>query len=281
MPLIQFVHNPESGSFSARRYQALMDAALALGHHVVSRVSSQAHPFKLETGAAHICAVGGDGTIRHVAASLARETNPPTLSIYPMGTINLVARELNWPTKPCDFVRDIDVANQSARMWPVMINQDCFIACASIGPDARAVATVSNAVKAKVGRLAYGVALIQTFFAWRRPCLTVNAEGEVFECEAIYIAKGRYYAGPWSFAPAAQLDQPMLHVVALPSATRLAYVRFLVALLLGRIEKMIGLRRMTVRSLSIECTTPQPVQIDGDTGGMTPVQITLADRPLC
>ena len=280
MAHIQFVHNPQSGSFSPERYQALLDAASAIGNTVVSSVSSPTHPFALETGVDHVCAVGGDGTVRHVAAHLAGVEVPPGLSIYPMGTINLVAREIGWPQDASAFVRQIAPTLGTERLWPVRINEDCFIACASIGPDARAVAGVSTAVKARIGRLAYGLALIKAFAAWHRPALQVVADGNAFECEAIYIAKGRYFAGPWSFATEARLDQQTLHIVALQRATRTAYARFLTALVFGRVDRMAGLHRVTARTLSITCATPQPIQIDGDIGSMTPVDICIADRPL-
>jgi diacylglycerol kinase family enzyme len=111
--------------------------------------------------------------------------------------------------------------------------------------------------------------------------LRVTADGQDFVCEAIYIAKGRYFAGPWSFAPGARLEQPMLHIVALPKAGRLSYVKFMVYVALGRIDRWSGVRRMTVQSLNIDCDQPQPVQIDGDIGCSTPIRIALAAGPLC
>jgi diacylglycerol kinase family enzyme len=203
------------------------------------------------------------------------------MSIYPMGTINLVAREIGWPSDAKDFCQKIDIDSKVPRIWPVAINDDHFVACASIGPDAWAVDGVSIALKARIGRLAYGVALVKAFIAWRRPVLRVSADGEDFTCEAIYIAKGRFFAGPWSFAPGARLDQPDLHVVALPVATRLAFVGFLLRLGMGGMDRWAGARLMTVKSLTVECDQPQPVQMDGDIGCATPVRIAITNRPIC
>ena len=280
MARIQFVHNPASGSFDQKLYSELMNAATALGHESVSSVSSPDHHFQLVNGVDHVCVAGGDGTVRHVAACLAEEPSPPGISVYPMGTINLAAREIDWPAKPIDFVRWIAQESGRAHLWPTLIDQDYFIVCASIGPDSHAVARVSTKLKAVIGRFAYGVSMIKALLFWLPPALTVTTDSGSFECEALYVAKGRYFAGPWSFAPDARLDQPGLHVVALPSASRFAYSRFLLALALGRTDRLPGLRRMTVAWLTVECPTAQPVQIDGDIGCTTPVTIKLAARPL-
>jgi diacylglycerol kinase (ATP) len=281
MARIQVVHNPASGSFDAKRFAALTAAIGALGHDTVISVSGPGQPFRLETGVDHVCAAGGDGTIRHVAAVLHREATPPTMSIYPMGTINLVAREIGWPSDAKQFAQHIDIESKVARIWPVAINENTFVACASIGPDAWAVDGVSTALKARIGRLAYGVAMVKALTSWRRPTLRVSADGAEFACEAIYIAKGRFFAGPWSFAPDARLDQPDLHVVALPVATRLAFIGFLLRLGIGGMDRWAGVRVLTCKSLSVECDQPQPVQIDGDIGCATPVRIAVTDRPIC
>ncbi|MEY2925775.1 MAG: hypothetical protein RL367_252, partial [Pseudomonadota bacterium] len=131
------------------------------------------------------------------------------------------------------------------------------------------------------GRIAYAVAMIKGLVAWQRPTLRVIADGEDFVCEAIYIAKGRYFAGPWSFAPTARLEQPMLHIVALPKADRFTYFKFMILMALGRLDHWTGARRKVVQTLSVDCDHPQPVQIDGDIGCSTPIRIALADKPLC
>ncbi len=281
MARIQIVHNPASGSFDAQRFDRLVEAIAALGHETVTSVSSPTQPFRLEPNVAHVCAAGGDGTIRHVAAALIRETNPPTMSVYPMGTINLIAREIGWPADAKSFAGRINIDSDKPHLWPVRINDDCFIACASIGPDAQAVAGVSIALKDRIGRLAYAVALIKGLWNWQRPALRVVADGAEFACEAIYIANGRYFGGPWSFAPKAQLGQALLHIVALPKADRLTYVRFLLSMAMGRVESWSGARQMTVKTISVACDQAQPVQIDGDIGCATPIHIALTDRPLC
>jgi hypothetical protein len=78
-----------------------------------------------------------------------------------------------------------------------------FFACASVGPDSLAVEMVSSSpLKRHIGRFAYVAAMGSLLCRWPRHRLRLSANGASWECEAVYIAKGCYYAGAWSCAQA-------------------------------------------------------------------------------
>ena len=54
-----------------------------------------------------ICICGGDGTVRVVLEQQGDLSPLPALAIYPLGMINLLARELGYPKQPADFARRI------------------------------------------------------------------------------------------------------------------------------------------------------------------------------
>jgi diacylglycerol kinase family enzyme len=212
---------------------------------------------------------------------VARTGHPVALSIYPAGTINLLAREAGYPSDPGGFARLVLASEPRRRHYPVAIGDGYFFACAGVGPDSFAVARVSSRLKRVIGRLAYGAAFLGVLLNWPRPRITLESnEGET-DCEAFYVAKGRYYAGRWSFAPNARLDEPLLHVVALRRARRRDYARFVWILLRGGdVAALSNVAILTCTSLHATADSSLPIQADGDIVGELPATMTVGEVPL-
>jgi diacylglycerol kinase family enzyme len=104
--------------------------------------------------------------------------------------------------------------------------------------------------------------------------LRVVHDGREVLCEAVYVAKGRLFAGPWSFAPDAALGDPLFHVVTLGRATRLLYARFLGRLVAGKsVATLPGATYFTCAALRIEGDAP--LEADGDIVARLPVDIRI------
>jgi len=278
-PVVQLFVNPTAGSASSARLAALR-AALETAEADVIVTQTGAGSLTVHEQATHVCSVGGDGTLRHVAAAVRRASRPIRLSLYPAGTVNLLARECGYRMTPSAFAKRL-LGSQVRLHHHALIDTIPFFTCASIGPDSLAVAALSARLKRWIGRAAYGVAFLGVLVSWPRPALRLQTEGRTIDCEAVYIAKGRYYAGPWSFAPQAAAEVPLLHVVALRRARRRDFLRFLWALMrrtdLGHDPNLL---RFSCTALSIEGDDPSPLQADGDIVARLPVRILLDPTPL-
>ena len=278
--VVQLFSNPESGGHRARRLRDLVRALEARGatvHHDESRTG----PPMIRDDATHVCVAAGDGTVRHVAGAVARSGRPLALSIYPAGTINLLAREAGYPRQPDAFARLILADQPRRKHFPVAIGDGFFFACAGVGPDSFAVAGVSPRLKRAIGRLAYAVAFARLLPRWPRHAIALACDGREIPCEAFYVAKGRYYAGRWSLAPTARLAEPLMHVVALRTARRRDYFRFVAQLLGGGdVAQLANVEIATCTSLRASAEKPLPLQADGDIVGTLPATLTLGDQPL-
>lgn len=278
--VVQVFSNPASGGYKARRLRALVRALEARGATVHRSESREGLP-AIRDDATHICVAAGDGTVRHVAGAVALSGRPIALSIYPAGTINLLAREAGYPRRPEEFARLVLEAEPQRRHYPVSLGKGYFFACAGVGPDSHAVASVSPHVKRVIGRLAYALAFLALLPRWPRHSIALECDGHAFMCEAFYAAKGRYYAGSWSFAPAARLDEPLLHVVALKTARRRDYLRFVLALLGGDdVASLANVEIATCTTLRATADGPLPIQADGDVVGTLPATMALSEEPL-
>lgn len=278
--VVQLFFNPASGSYSPRRLRALTHAFEAEGAEVVLTTSVDEVPM-IAPDATHVCIAAGDGTVRHVAGAAVRCGRPVPIAIYPSGTVNLLAMEAAYPSDPTVFAKLL-LSDESIRPHhPVTISDGFFFACAGVGPDSLAVARVSYRLKRIIGRIAYGVSFLGVLLNWQRPRITLKANGRRIDCEAFYVAKCRYFAGRWSFAPHANVSDGLLHVVALPTARRRDFLRFVWMMLRGRDPgQSLHFTGFTCTRLHAESDRPMPVQADGDVVAALPVTLTLGETPL-
>jgi diacylglycerol kinase (ATP) len=278
--VVQLISNPSAGRHKARRIADLGRAFEQLGA-TVRYTPCGTEPPPIGDDTTHVCVAAGDGTVRHVAGMMARAGYTVPLSIYPLGTINLLAMEAGYPRRPEDFARLVLTSEPSRPHYPVTIGHGYFFACAGVGPDSRAVTRVSSGLKRAIGRFAYGAAFVGLLLEWPRQTIELTLGERTLACEAFYVAKGRYYAGRWSFAQAARVHDPVLHVVALTRARRRDYARFVWALVRGR--DVAGLSNVvvaTAATLAAASTEPLPVQADGDIVCALPVTMTVGETPL-
>lgn len=278
--VVQLFFNPASGSYSPRRLRALTHALEAAGAEVILTTSIDEVP-KIAADATHVCIAAGDGTVRHVASAAVRCERPLMIGVYPSGTVNLLAMEGAYPTDPVRFAEHFLKSDSNRPHYPVAIGDGFFFACAGAGPDSVAITRLSHRLKRMIGRLAYGVAFLSVLRDWPRPKIRLTTGERTVDCEAFYVAKGRYYAGRWSFAPHAHVSDGLLHVLALPTARRRDYLRFIWLMLRGRkVWEASDLICFSCTRLHAEAGYPVPLQADGDVAAALPITIALGDKPL-
>jgi diacylglycerol kinase family enzyme len=278
---IQIVANPAAGSHCMEKVGALASALERAGAEVIRSECGPGRDVAIDARADHLCVVGGDGTVRHAARALDASGRTLAISVYPAGTINLLDRENPCDVDPERFAASLLGGGEARRHYAATLNDSLFLACASVGPDSAAVAAVSPRLKRRLGRIAYGVAFLKLLVTWPRERITLRADGRTIDCEAFYVAKGRFFAGPWSFAPDARLTERRLHVVALAKAGRWRYLRFLLAMVTGgSVARVPGVVCFDCTALEAECARPLPVQADGDIAATLPVSIALREGPL-
>lgn len=279
-PTVQLFVNGNAGSTSRQRTAALRRAFEAAGARVILSPSGPG-AVTIAADADHVCVVGGDGTLRHVGAAVVRDGRPLPISVYPAGTVNLIARECIYPSDPVAFVARALHQPATRRHHMALIGEVPLFGTASVGPDSMAVDRVSPRLKRLIGRAAYVVAFLPLLARWPRPQLRVVANGREVRCEAVYIAKGRLFAGPWSFAPEAALEQPLLHIVALRCAGRRDFARFLWMLWRAhRLSNSPNILSFTCTAVLVDGAPDLPLQADGDVVAHLPARIDLHAEPL-
>ncbi|PJJ63798.1 diacylglycerol/lipid kinase family protein [Compostimonas suwonensis] len=116
-----------------------------------------------DAGASLIVAAGGDGTVRAVAEYLAESGSGAELGIVPLGTGNLLARNLGVPIGdvPAAFTRALTSAAKPFDVGWADIDlvggteRHAFVVMAGFGIDAHMITETDDELKAKAGWLAY------------------------------------------------------------------------------------------------------------------------------
>lgn len=273
MAKLDLVYNPVSGSFREARLAALVEAFQGQGF-AVNPLPTRADGAQLSGGADLVCVHGGDGTLRDVLTAMGDAAGAIPLAIARAGTINLVARELDYPAKETAMAQRIKAAFEAGPdRWlhsPLFQLGGLPIAsCLSIGPDSHAVARVSGDLKRKIGRFAYVAAMLQQMRDWPRDPMQVSgelADGSEFTCEAeaLFVARGSFYAGPFRLSPRAALHTETIELITINRASRSRMAAFSTAAALRLPLDRFGFAEIrSVRRLEIaDCAAP--AQVDGD-----------------
>lgn len=106
----------------------------------------------LAWGAEVVIVCGGDGTVRACAEGLARAGVPMT--IFPAGTGNLLARNLDLPTAP-ERIVEAAIAGRRHSIDLGRVEGEAFAVMAGAGLDAAIIAGTSSEAKDRFGVLSY------------------------------------------------------------------------------------------------------------------------------
>lgn len=138
-----------------------------------------------------IVAAGGDGTVRMVIDAVARNKLKTPVGIVPLGTGNLLARNLNiyednLLLDPLDKAIGIILHGKPLTIDLGLMNGHYFAAAAGVGPLSDAIIAPDKKDKETWKILAYAGSMVQTLS--KAPVLfRINADGEEFKISATGI----------------------------------------------------------------------------------------------
>lgn len=289
---ILVIANPTAGTFNRPRLDRILAglAPAAGDRHadaVELRLTRRAGDIEeiaagIGPDVAMVVIAGGDGSINEAIAGFERLAEPPPLALIPFGTANVLACELALPRRAAALAGVIR-RGRTAPLHYGRVDGRPFVLMVSAGFDAAVVHSVSLREKRRLGALAYATTAIRLAFAGRSGDVAVIVDGERIICRLAATMNVSRYGGPFRVCPQQSPHRPGLHLVALPRDDALTIFRLGAALLFGRLGHS---RDAIVRPLS-RCRlepagagAPVPVQVDGDTFGVLPVEVEAAERPL-
>jgi diacylglycerol kinase (ATP) len=227
-----------------------------------------------------IVAAGGDGTIRHVCASMLGQDIP--LGIIPAGTANVLAHEIGLTADPHAVARML-LAGPSAKVACARANHEPFLLMSSAGFDARVVGALDHRLKSRMGKVAYAGPLLGALV---RPVDALNVLVDNRRCEASWavIANARHYGGRFVMAPRAGIKERGLEAILFKASSRSVLVGQLMSLVLGRLDaraaRLEDVELVRCTRVTISSHHPVPTQVDGDVLGSTPLEVEAGTEEL-
>ena len=224
-----------------------------------------------KAGFDRVVACGGDGSVREAAQGLAGSEVP--LGLVPLGTANVLAREMGLPIHSTLTCAAIAARGRCERVGLGRVGGGTvFTFCASAGLDSAAVAHVDLGIKRQTGSWAYVYSALGSLLQPPYPLLTVKKpDGSSFTACQVFAARMRRYgAGFIYLSLSASLRSPRLRLIAVPPplAPRLPFL--LARMLNGGLEGAAGLLVEDVERFTVEAAGPFPIQTDGDVLASTP-----------
>jgi len=280
---ILLIHNPTAGKRRKKRLQALLTCLRDAGYEVQERETKSSGDARqiatVAIGFDLIIAAGGDGTANDVVNGLCqrdRDEHLPTLLFFPLGTQNVLAKELDLPAEPAAYLPIIRDGHYLT-FCPGIANSKRFLLMASVGLDARAVAGVKGWLKRLIGPAAYIVAAV---FALRQGPANydVAINGQTRQAAGVIVARAQYYGGNYKLFPGADLSIPKLSVMTLQNYGFTAAMRYGLAMVMKRMHNLHDVDIEMTASVEIRGPGAEPVQIDGDVLTSLPLLVSLEKR---
>ncbi len=286
---LRLVVNPNAGRRNTLPYaEALAHRLGERGHRVTIHATrgpgdGAAYVASLAPDACDVLGVvGGDGTLAEVVDGRRGEV-PWPIALVPVGTANLVARELGMPLArdatataaaidagvawPVDAMRVASVG--STRRWA--------IANVGIGLDAaivRVIEAVRGGAEGSGGYTRWVAPILRALRDTPVPRFRVEIDGRrAFAASACIIQNAACYGGLFRLSPSAGLASGALDVVLIRGRTPRDLFLVIAGALFRRVSANHRVRIERADRVRVLAAEPIPVQFDGDAAGTTTVEV--------
>jgi len=274
------IGNPNSGRAGSQGYLEQFAKVLISGG-LATEVLNTEHPNHATelaslAGDRLVIAAGGDGTVNEVINGLSPGA---TLGILPLGTANVLARELGLPRNPDQACQRILEGNSSRIDVGVATNHDGeerrFACMAGLGFDANVVRSVTPRLKRYLRVLAFPLMGIKVMFEQDLPAVHVIDGDTTYITQFAVVANGHYYGGDFRVSGPGALTNGELETILVERVGVLLRPDILGRILardpLNRTLKSFCASELQARSPGSEV----PVQIDGEIWGRLPMQFRI------
>lgn len=287
MPTVHIIANPVAGGGrGALMAQALLAAIEARGVPVTTFATARAGDARDAAAGAVadvVAVIGGDGTLNEVLNGLP-EGSPARIAILPVGTANVVARELGMRSDATSVAKAI-LDGHAVAMDIGLHGARRFLLGAGAGIDAAVTKVVQEGRGKKSNLLHWVWPAFKTVMRYTFPPIAVTVDGERVAEGAQYVIIGncRNSAGIFPATPRARVGDGLLDVCAISGISKAR-----IAWLLANVWRPDFIDRPWIDYRQGKVIELQPadseatvyLQIDGDPAGQIPARFEVADWPV-
>jgi YegS/Rv2252/BmrU family lipid kinase len=270
------VYNPGSGQprdrfhSITRMIDALRPKGIAVrprttaGPADATRLTAEA----LAAGVDLVIVHGGDGTVNEAVQALVGTPTP--LAVWPGGTSNVLARELELPGT-LDLTARLIATGAIRRVSVGRAGERYFLLMAGVGLDADTLRAVHPGLKRLTGEGAYWMAGLRQLTDWNPVPFVVETESGRHRATFAVVANAASYGGGLRFAPEASMDDDLLDLCLFDSTERHRFARYLAAAFSGSHLGLPGVTYLKARRAVAHGPDNRLVHVDGELLGRLPV----------
>ena len=230
--------------------------------------------------------VGGDGT----AAELANRTPPGLpLAMLPSGNENLLARYVGWRKSPDELCQTL-FDGQISQLDAGCANGRLFLLMAGCGFDAEVVRRVHSERTGHIRTRNYFKPILHSIRSYQYPEMKAvyQVPEQTAGTEVAVTSAGKWffvfnlpcYGGGLRIAPEADGFDGMLDICLFQRGRFWNGIRYTGGILLRRHHRMQDVVMQRVRRLTVSADAEVPFQLDGDPGGVLPLEIEAIPQRL-
>lgn len=276
------VLNPVAGNMDIAQVEASLNACLT-GDYTFYQTESNdtvkvALRSALDEGYDKVIACGGDGTVSAVADALVNSRIP--LGIVPVGTGNVLARELGIPTDIDEACRVAAAHSAVRRIDTMAVDGRAYISHISLGIYSKLIEHTTPENKQRFGRAAYVWAAlkeIQTYPTWPFE-IEADDETRTIEASMVIIANiGSVGIPPLRWGPGIFADDGRATVCAVTSATAADYFELIWKVMRGDFDEISQIEYVPVKRRATVCANDPDVNVraDGEIIGKNSVTVSV------
>jgi diacylglycerol kinase (ATP) len=283
------VLNPKAGSAAGEAIRGALTSSCAQGENQLEIHETKDSEDlgvlvrdRINKGVDLVVACGGDGTVGAVANALVGTDT--LLGIVPMGTANVLARELEIPL-------DVNLAcgllvgdHEVARIDVMKVGGRHYLTQVGVGLDALMIRDTPAEHKRRFGKAAYLWTAARHLFGHQpqRFFLEIDGKSRKTRASQVIVANvGTLGQPPFRWGPDIQVDDGMLDVCVVKAKTLLHYGALFWHVIRGKHRADPNVRYDRARhSVAITSNKVTLVQADGEVLGETPVRIEVVPGAL-
>ncbi len=281
------VFNPVAGRRRAQLLWRVLDVLVANGVRLdLAETHRAGHAEALAREAARrgeqmVVAAGGDGTIAEVANGLMG--TKARLGVIPLGTANVLARELQLPFAPKSVAAAL-AFGRTCTLWPGQASTPdgarLFVQMLGVGFDAQVVHNLSFPLKKAFGKGAYVLQSVRELVRYKFPTIRMRIDDIETEAASVIVSKGCLYGGNFRVARDAVPANPGFSVILFDRSGPIAAMMYGAALPLNLLGHAPGVRHIRAQRIDFLQNEDVPAQTDGDRAGFVPLWVADAPEPI-
>jgi YegS/Rv2252/BmrU family lipid kinase len=229
-----------------------------------------------------VVAAGGDGTVSAVADGVVGSTVP--LAILPLGTANVLARELGIPTDLEGACALLAGPFATTSIDCMKVRDSYYVTQLGIGIDALMIRDTTREVKRRFGRIAYLWTAVSTLLGFQPRRFRLSIDGRKIHPRASQVVLancGTLGQRPLRWGPDIRPDDGRVAVCIIRARTLFDYVAVSWHVLRGHPRPHPNIRYYRAeRSVAVSTDHPLPAQADGEIIGQTPLEVRVVARAL-